>query len=113
MNPPEGCPTDPYIEGRKQKEALKTTKTPTDFDKLKQFMEMDRKVLRFFCVWDNTDEMYGERRKFILHVSLWIIWMIIQCQNNLTGLLNIAFEIFLKLLCAALATQCDSLKGIK
>lgn len=70
MNPAGSCPTDPYIERRNLKETPKLAKTPTDFDKLRQFIEMDRKVLRFFCVWDNTDEMYGERRKFVLHVSL-------------------------------------------
>ena len=48
---------------------LRTYKTPTDFDKLRQFLEMDRKVLRFYCVWDDRDKMFGQMRKFILHVS--------------------------------------------
>ena len=32
-------------------------------------MEMDRKVLRFYAVWDDRDSMFGEMRKFIIHVS--------------------------------------------
>jgi len=36
---------------------------PSDFDKLKQFLELDRKVLRFYCVWDDRDSMFGELRQ--------------------------------------------------
>ena len=69
MNPPEDCPTDPYNDRRKEASALRTFKTPSDFDKLRQFLEMDRKVLRFYCVWDDRDCMFGEMRKFVIHVS--------------------------------------------
>ena len=75
VNPPEGCPTDPYIEKRKEASALRTYKTASDFDKLRQFLEMDRKVLRFYCVWDDRDSMFGEMRKFIIHVSFFHIIM--------------------------------------
>jgi hypothetical protein len=68
VNPPEDCPTDPYIETRKEKSALRTFKTTSEFDKLRQFLEMDRKVLRFYAVWDDRDSMFGELRKFIIHV---------------------------------------------
>ncbi|CAH1773631.1 unnamed protein product [Owenia fusiformis] len=70
VNPPESLPTDPYIEKRTQAAALREHKTPSDFDRLRQFLEMDRKVLRFFCVWDDRDQMFGEMRQFILHYYL-------------------------------------------
>ena len=60
LNLPEMAETDPYAESRKQ--PLRTYKTPSSFDKLKQFLELDRKVLRFFCVWDDRDSMFGEMR---------------------------------------------------
>jgi hypothetical protein len=69
VNPPTGVPEDPYNTKREESQALKTFKTVSDFDKLRQFLEMDRKVLRFYCVWDDRDNMFGEMCKFIIHVS--------------------------------------------
>ena len=60
LNEPEIPNTDPYIESRKQ--PLRSYVTPSTFDKLKQFIELDRKVLRFYCVWDDRDSMFGEMR---------------------------------------------------
>ena len=73
VNPNEELPQDPYITKRTKAAALQSFKTPSDFDKQRQFLEMDRKVLRFYCVWDDRDNMFGEMRKFIIHVSglLW------------------------------------------
>ena len=39
-------------------------------DKLAQFLENDRKVLRFFCCWDDTDSVFGDRREMALHYFL-------------------------------------------
>jgi EF-hand domain-containing protein 1 len=39
-------------------------------DTLKQFLENDRKVLRFFCAWDDRDSAYGDLRKFKMHIFL-------------------------------------------
>jgi len=39
-------------------------------DKLAQFLQYDRKVLRFYCLWDDTPALYGENRKFVLHYYL-------------------------------------------
>ena len=69
MNSPTSIPQDPYIGKRTKEAELKTFQTPSSFDKLKQFMEMDRKVLRLFCQWDDRDNMFGEMRPFVLHVS--------------------------------------------
>ncbi|KAL5013732.1 hypothetical protein ScPMuIL_008002 [Solemya velum] len=70
VNESEGIPTDPYVQKRTDAAALRTYNTPSSFDKLKQFLEMDRKVLRFFCVWDDRDAMFGEMRPFIIHYFL-------------------------------------------
>ncbi|KAJ8787801.1 hypothetical protein J1605_005703 [Eschrichtius robustus] len=40
------------------------------FDTLKQFLECDRKVLRFFCLWDDSGSVFGDRRELILHYFL-------------------------------------------
>jgi len=47
-----------------------THQTPSDFDRMKQFLVLDRKVLRFYCVWDDRHNMFGELRSFILHYYL-------------------------------------------
>lgn len=70
VNPSEELPSDPYVEKRKTAAALRTYTTPSSFDKQKQFLEMDRKVLRFYCVWDDRDNMFGEMRPFIIHYFL-------------------------------------------
>lgn len=65
LNPPEQPPPDPYTESRNK--PPHTFDTPSDFDKLKQFIELDRKVLRFYCVWDDRDNMFGEIRPYVSH----------------------------------------------
>ena len=70
VNPTESMPKDSYIENRKKVSELKTFKTKSDFDKLKQFLEMDRKVLRFYAVWDDRSQLYGESRAFIIQYYL-------------------------------------------
>ncbi|KAG0573546.1 hypothetical protein KC19_VG187100 [Ceratodon purpureus] len=37
---------------------------------LRQFLDLDGKVLRFFCVWDDRAVPYGERRPYVLHYFL-------------------------------------------
>lgn len=68
LNPPRECPADPYTQSRASPH--RTYKTPADFDKLKQFLELDRKVLRFYCLWDDSESMFGEVRECILHYYL-------------------------------------------
>jgi len=64
----EESPADPYTESRKQ--PLRSYDTPTDFDKLKKFLDLDRKVLRFYVLWDDQDAMFGETRKYLIHYFL-------------------------------------------
>jgi len=68
MNPVEDCPADPYTAERVERLTIKMAKTPSDFDKLRQFLEMDRRVLRFYCMLDDRDRLFGQFKKFILHV---------------------------------------------
>uniref|UniRef100_A0A8C5MN70 EF-hand domain containing 1 n=1 Tax=Leptobrachium leishanense TaxID=445787 RepID=A0A8C5MN70_9ANUR len=68
LNAPEDIPTDPYTILRQQPN--RTFTTPSDFDKLKQFITMDRKVLRFFSLWDDSESMFGETRQVIIHYYL-------------------------------------------
>ncbi|KAK0042970.1 EF-hand domain-containing protein 1-like isoform X2 [Biomphalaria pfeifferi] len=70
VNEAEFIPTDTYIQKRADAVALRTYTTQSAFDKLKQFKELDRKVLRFYCVWDDRDSMFGEMRPFLLHYYL-------------------------------------------
>lgn len=39
-------------------------------DTLKQFLDQDPKVLRFYCYWDDTQSMFGDARELILHYFL-------------------------------------------
>ncbi|XP_067881841.1 EF-hand domain-containing protein 1 [Heterodontus francisci] len=67
-NCPEMIPPDPYIENRQV--PAREHITPSDFDKLKQFLTYDRKVLRFYAYWNDTDNMFGECRRYIIHYYL-------------------------------------------
>lgn len=70
VNTPESVPSDPYIKNRTKAAEIKSFKTKTDYDKLKQYIDMDRKVLRFYVVWDDRNQMYGELRPFIIQYYL-------------------------------------------
>lgn len=41
-----------------------------DPEALRQFLDNDRKVLRFFCVWDDSERLYGDRTPFVLNYFL-------------------------------------------
>lgn len=84
MANPELCPKDPYIDKRKKAAELQTYKTPSDFDRTRQFLEMDGKVLRFFAVWDDRDAMFGEMRKFIIHVST-VLFLFLHNQEGISS----------------------------
>ena len=64
--PAEDVPADPYSTTRLMVDKPVTTfATPSDYDKYRQFLTLDRKVLRFFAVWDDRDMMFGELRPFV------------------------------------------------
>ena len=57
-------PNDPYVSIRNRPHRNPSL-APERNDKLRRFLENDRKVLRFFCVWDDRDSMFGELREFV------------------------------------------------
>lgn len=71
LNAAEDAPEDPYLIARLPTDKPNNTyATPSDFDRMKQFLVLDRKVLRFYAVWDDRKNMFGELRKFIMHYYL-------------------------------------------
>lgn len=85
VNPPmpdHEVPQDPYTQKRREAAAPNIHKTVSDFDKLQQFIKMDRKVLRFYAVWDDRDNMFGEMRQFVIHVR--VLSMSFQLEDSLS-----------------------------
>jgi len=41
--------------------------TPSCDDPLRKFLTLDRHVLRFYAIWDDRDQLFGEARKFVVH----------------------------------------------
>ncbi|KAL7752218.1 hypothetical protein RI367_002263 [Sorochytrium milnesiophthora] len=64
-------PSDPYDCHRKELlSRMRPTRPVPPKTSLKKFLENDRKVLRFFCVWDDSTEAFGDARKMVLHYFL-------------------------------------------
>ncbi|XP_007953799.1 EF-hand domain-containing family member C2 [Orycteropus afer afer] len=71
LNLPGKCPEDPYMKFRKEmKDRMKPLRPYHSFDTRKQFLDYDRQVLRFFCLWDDTASEFGERRELVLYYYL-------------------------------------------
>uniref|UniRef100_A0A8C6RAF5 EF-hand domain-containing family member C2 n=1 Tax=Nannospalax galili TaxID=1026970 RepID=A0A8C6RAF5_NANGA len=71
LNPPGQCPVDPYMKMRRETlEFVDPFRPYQSIDTLKQFLQYDRKVLRFFCLWDDSTSLFGDRREFILYYFL-------------------------------------------
>lgn len=73
LNDPEPYPEDSFAQKQMQSQLLGTKSLGVKSSdavpreerlKLKQFLENDRKVLRFFARWDNRDAMFGDVRYF-------------------------------------------------
>jgi len=60
-------PVDSYSSTRKAlSESMQAFKPFEKHDTLGQFLSNDRKVLRFYCVWDDTESSFGDRRYLVL-----------------------------------------------
>lgn len=60
-------PIDSYSSTRKVlAETMQPFKPFEKHDTLGQFLANDRKVLRFYCVWDDTESPHGDRRYLVL-----------------------------------------------
>ncbi|XP_067460234.1 EF-hand domain-containing family member C2 [Thunnus thynnus] len=71
INDPTTVPDDPYSNHREQIEKSMRPLRPYERrDTLKQFLDHDRKVLRFFCFWDDTETVFGDLRELIMHYFL-------------------------------------------
>ncbi|XP_060785820.1 EF-hand domain-containing family member C2 [Neoarius graeffei] len=71
VNAPAAIPTDPYTKFRqKQEDSMKPLRPYERQDTLRQFLNHDGNVLRFYCYWDDTQSMYGDCRELILHYFL-------------------------------------------
>lgn len=60
-------PEDEYTKARREVDQHRkghTSGSPKQ-DPLKKFLENDRKVLRFFCVWDDRASPFGDLRRFV------------------------------------------------
>eukprot|EP01086_Lenisia_limosa_P012723 TRINITY_DN41257_c0_g1_i1.p1 TRINITY_DN41257_c0_g1~~TRINITY_DN41257_c0_g1_i1.p1 ORF type:complete len:580 (-),score=165.85 TRINITY_DN41257_c0_g1_i1:31-1770(-) len=58
---------DEFTQTRSLVEVQPRVHTYNQKDNLARFLDKDRHVLRFHCVWDNTSDVYGQVRKFVLH----------------------------------------------
>ncbi|KAI9141005.1 hypothetical protein BKA69DRAFT_1167065 [Paraphysoderma sedebokerense] len=68
LNPPEHMPVDKYIESRTKPHRVANLVNKSD--KLQKFLAHDREVLRFYCIWDDRENMFGELRDFVVHYFL-------------------------------------------
>ncbi|KAF4092014.1 hypothetical protein AMELA_G00016170 [Ameiurus melas] len=68
LNDPEPTPCDHYTTHRAQPEHNFTT--PSEYDHIKQFLTMDRKVLRFFALMDDSDSLHVEERPVTIQYYL-------------------------------------------
>lgn len=67
----EEPPDDLYSIKRKLTERpIRVGHVNTDKTNLRQFLDFDGKVLRFYAIWDDRNHLFGEKRKFVLHYFL-------------------------------------------
>ena len=68
---PIPAPTDPYTHLREEiDESMQPLRPYERLDKLKQFLEHDRHVLKFNAIWDDTNSMFGDQRSMLVHYFL-------------------------------------------
>ena len=68
---PLEAPSDPYAKIRDVQDGTQNPLRPYErVDTLKQFLEHDRHVLRFNCVWDDRESTFGDIREFSLNYFL-------------------------------------------
>lgn len=68
---PSAVPSDPWEECRKELLGrMKPTRPYKPKTSLKRFLENDRHVLRFYCIWDDTNSMFGDVRHMVIHYYL-------------------------------------------
>eukprot|EP00051_Salpingoeca_urceolata_P022734 m.376819 g.376819 ORF g.376819 m.376819 type:complete len:817 (-) comp20017_c10_seq12:104-2554(-) len=64
-------PSDPHTARRQAEKDSQSALRPYEkIDKMEKFLKHDRQVLRFYALWDDTDNMFGDRRYMVLHFFL-------------------------------------------
>ncbi|KAI8916212.1 hypothetical protein EDD86DRAFT_186173, partial [Gorgonomyces haynaldii] len=64
-------PSDPYNVHRQEiLSRMKATRPSQPNFTLKKFLENDRRVLRFYCVWDDSNSMFGDLRHMVVNYFL-------------------------------------------
>lgn len=70
LGDPEAYPSDPFTAHMAKRLSPRPSKPRKEDDALTLFLENDRKVLRFFCQWDDSANLFGEKRNFCIHYFL-------------------------------------------
>ncbi|XP_014250322.1 EF-hand domain-containing protein 1-like [Cimex lectularius] len=70
LNDDECLPQDPYTRKRMSQNTVKTSITPSCEDKMYKFLAYDKKILRFWAVWDDRDSEHGTLNFFKIHYYL-------------------------------------------
>ncbi|KAF1646473.1 EF-hand domain-containing family member C2, partial [Aptenodytes patagonicus] len=71
LNHPAGRPDDPYTKERQKiLDSMKPLRPYERIDTLKQFLEHNGHILRFFCVWDDPESMFHDPRELVLRYYL-------------------------------------------
>ncbi|XP_055454245.1 EF-hand domain-containing family member C2 [Psammomys obesus] len=71
LNPPGQRPVDPYMKmWRETLDFMQPFHPYQPFDIQKPALQYDGKVLRFFCLWDDSSSMFGDRRELVLYYFL-------------------------------------------
>ncbi len=67
VNANESAPRDSYDDLLEKKRGIQSParNVGARMDPLRQYLENDRKVLRFYCIWDDTPELFGDERAFV------------------------------------------------
>ncbi|XP_054474886.1 EF-hand domain-containing protein 1 [Anoplopoma fimbria] len=68
LNNPEPMPVDSYSKRRKNPQPSFTK--ASGFEGMQKFLTMDRQVLQFFALWDDTDSLFGETRRVTIQYYL-------------------------------------------
>ncbi|KAI9358593.1 hypothetical protein DFJ73DRAFT_144854 [Zopfochytrium polystomum] len=64
-------PPNPYDVHRLELlSRMKATRPCPPKTSLKKFLENDRRVLRFYCIWDDTNSVFGDVRHMVVHYYL-------------------------------------------
>eukprot|EP00948_MAST-09A_sp_MAST-9A-sp1_P001863 g1863.t1 len=66
----EATPVDDFTNYQTLKTSPRAVPQKSKVDSLALFLENDRKVLRFYSLWDDSGSLYGEKRKFVIHYFL-------------------------------------------